>query len=111
VTGGVPGWVRFWAALTVAATLVLLALGGIVTTFKVGMADTVWPTYPWHLALIDYSEPKPGFIVEHTHRLAGYVVGCLVIVLAVGLARQKSEPRLAWLGYGGLAAVIAQGSG
>ena len=40
------------------------------------MADPVWPTYPWHLLLISWDEPSPGFIIEHTHRLVGYVAGC-----------------------------------
>jgi cytochrome c oxidase assembly protein subunit 15 len=95
--------------LTVAATLVLLALGGVVTTFKVGMADAIWPTTPWHLALLDYTVPNPGLVIEHTHRLAGYVVGMCVIVLAIGLGMQRVVPSLRWLGIVALLCVIAQG--
>src|SRR5579872_725127 len=95
-----------WALLTVAATVVLLALGSVVTTFRVGMADPVWPTYPWHLLLISWDEPSPGFLIEHTHRLAGYVVGCCVIVLALGLWRTATPRWLAGLGAAALAAVI-----
>lgn len=93
---------------TVCATLALLALGSIVTTFRVGMADPIWPTYPWHLLLISYDEPQPGFLIEHTHRLAGYIVGCLIIVLAVGLWR-TGQRWLRLLGVTALAAVIVQG--
>jgi heme a synthase len=100
-------WLHAWAVLTVCATLALLALGGIVTTFRVGMADPIWPTYPWHLALISWQESSPGFLIEHGHRLAGYVVGCCVIGLAIGLWQRGGILR--WLGAAALLAVIAQG--
>jgi cytochrome c oxidase assembly protein subunit 15 len=95
--------------LTVCATVALLTLGAVVTTFRVGMADPIWPTYPWHMLLISYQEPRPGFIIEHTHRLAGYIVGCCVIVLAVGLWRYHSRRWMGWLGIAALAGVIVQG--
>jgi cytochrome c oxidase assembly protein subunit 15 len=104
-----PRWLHRWAALTVCATFVLLFLGAVVTTFRVGMADPIWPTYPWHLLLISWDEPSAGFLIEHSHRLAGYIVGCCVIVLAAGLWR--CDPR-AWvrrLGLLALALIIVQG--
>ncbi len=104
-----PRWLHAWAVLTAAATVALLALGAIVTTFQVGMADPVWPTVPWHLALIDWREPNPGFVIEHTHRLAGYIVGCCVIVLAGGLWLSARRAWLRWLGLIALGGVIAQG--
>src|SRR5260370_12037930 len=84
-------WLHLWAVLTACATFVLLLLGAVVTTFRVGMADPIWPTYPWHLLLVSWEEPRPGFLVEHSHRLAGYIVGCCVIVLAVGLWRNGAR--------------------
>lgn len=98
-----------WAVFTVCATAVLLVLGAIVTTFRVGMADPVWPTYPWHLLLISWEEPSPGFLIEHSHRLAGYVVGCCVIVLAVWLWLSETRRWLQWLGTAALLGVIVQG--
>jgi heme A synthase len=95
--------------LTVAATVALLAVGAVVTTFRVGMADPVWPTYPWHLLLISYDEPSPGFLIEHTHRLIGYIVGCCAIVLAVGSTLAARRRWLKWLGWGVLFAVTSQG--
>jgi cytochrome c oxidase assembly protein subunit 15 len=61
------------------------------------------------MLLISYQEPRPGFIIEHTHRLAGYVVGCCVIVLAAGLWRYHARRLLGWLGITALAAVVVQG--
>jgi len=98
-----------WAVLTVLATVCLLALGSVVTTFRVGMADPVWPTYPWHLLLIDWSEPSAGFLIEHTHRLAGYIVGCLFIVLALGTLIVHTGRKTGWLGLTALGCVIVQG--
>lgn len=79
---------RAWAGATCAATFALLVLGTLVTTFRVGMADRVWPTAPWHLLLIEWSEPQAGFLIEHAHRIAGYLVGVLILGQAV------------WLGFG-----------
>jgi cytochrome c oxidase assembly protein subunit 15 len=95
--------------LTVCATVALLALGAVVTTFRVGMADPIWPTYPWHLLLISWQEPSPGFLIEHTHRAMGYIVGCCVIVLAAGLWFGQERRWLSWLGLAALLAVIVQG--
>ncbi len=69
------------------------------------MADPVWPTYPWHLLLISWEEPSPGYIIEHTHRLAAYGAGLCVIVLAVGLWFAGPR-RLALVALG---CVVAQG--
>src|SRR3954464_6791007 len=102
-------WLHRWAVLTVCATFCLLLLGAVVTTFRVGMADPVWPTYPWHLLLISYDEPSAGFLIEHTHRLAGYLVGCCVIVLAVWLTVSSRRGWLTGLGWAALLCVIAQG--
>jgi heme A synthase len=104
-----PRWLHAWSVLTVAATVGLLALGAVVTTFRVGMADPVWPTTPWHLAFIDWSEPSRGFLIEHSHRLAGYIVGCCVIVLTVGLLVSAQRRWLKWLGIAALIGVIVQG--
>jgi cytochrome c oxidase assembly protein subunit 15 len=104
-----PRWLHAWAVLTACATVALLALGAVVTTFQVGMADPVWPTYPWHLLLIDWQEPRPGFVIEHTHRLAGYIIGCCVIVLTTGFCLSARRTWLKWLGVAALAGVIVQG--
>src|SRR5262249_38564368 len=69
----------------------------------------IWPTYPWHLLLISWDEPKPGFIIEHSHRLAGYLVGCCTIVHAWGLWRNENPSWLRWLGVTALLGVIVQG--
>src|SRR5690348_10412087 len=76
------------AVLTAAMTAVQLALGAVVTSFQVGMADPVWPTAPWYLLHARWGDHDLGFLIEHTHRLTGHLVGLCVIGLAV----------LLWLG-------------
>ena len=98
----VPRWVRVWAILTATVALLLLfVLGGFVTSFRVGMADPVWPTEPWYLLGKDWPSLQFGFLVEHTHRAAGWIVGLLVSVLTLGA--WASDRTLRWTG---LAAIV-----
>jgi cytochrome c oxidase assembly protein subunit 15 len=81
----VPRWLHAWAVLTVLGTLVLLVLGQFVTSFRAGMADPIWPTEPWYLFIVRWQEPNRGYLIEHSHRIAGFLVGALMSVLALGL--------------------------
>jgi heme A synthase len=99
-----------WAVLTVCATVVLLGLGSAVTTFNAGMADPVWPTSPTALAQASAEQMKDvRWVIEHSHRLAGYIVGCCTIVLAVWLWVRAPQRGLRWLGIAALAGVSLQG--
>lgn len=104
-----PRWLHWWAMVTVCATLVLLGLGSIVTTIRAGMVDRYWPTAPWRLMQMTAEESNYGFIIEHSHRLAGYIVGCCTIVLAIGFGLCDRRRSLKWLGAVALALVIVQG--
>jgi cytochrome c oxidase assembly protein subunit 15 len=103
-------WLHRWSLLTVGAAVILLGLGSVVTNIKAGMADPVWPTKP--TALLD-STPEQlhdtRWVVEHSHRLAGYVVGCCVIVLAAWLWLAERRRWLCWLGSAALLGVCVQG--
>jgi heme A synthase len=101
----VPLWLHAWAVLTAVAATAAVTMGAVVTTFRVGMADPVWPTYPWHLLLISWQEPSAGYLIEHGHRLAAYIAGFCVTVLAVLLWLRGSRP-LALLAF---ACVLGQG--
>jgi heme a synthase len=105
----VPRWLHVWAILTVIATTPLIALGGLVTTKRAGMADPVWPTTPWYLLFNSWQEPRPGFLIEHTHRLAGWIVGFLVVVLAAGMWTKARTCGLKKLGLACFAGVGMQG--
>ena len=104
----VPLWVRVWAILTaVVALLLLFVLGGFVTSFRVGMADPVWPTEPWYLIDKDWQKLEFGFLVEHTHRAAGWIFGIMASVLALGAWYSEPNPRLRWVGLLALVMLLA----
>ena len=106
-------WLHRWAVLTACATVALLLLGANVTTLGVGMADTEWPTHPLHLFFASRAQLQAmgglGYIIEHSHRLAGYIVGCCVIVLCVWLWLAERRRWLCWLGTAALIGVSFQG--
>ncbi len=108
-TSSVPGWLRWWAVVTLLAAAVVLVLGALITTFGVGMSDPVWPTEPWFLATNGHvwaDEPRPGFLIEHTHRLAAWAIGLFAVVLAVGAWQTEPDPRLRRVGTWAVVALL-----
>ena len=106
----VPRWLNVWAILMVVATTPLIALGGVVTTKRVGMSDPVWPTTPWYLFFTSWQEPRPGFLIEHTHRLAGWFLGALTIVFAIAMWKKARTSGLRWLGVACLFGCFVRGA-
>src|SRR5436305_13500242 len=100
-------WLHRCAIATLALLFALLTLGAFVTSFRVGMADPVWPTRPWHLALIDWSEEGRGFLIEHTHRLAGFIIGGAVSIPALAIWLTAPGEGRRWGGLAALFAVLA----
>lgn len=86
-----PRWLRFLAISSVVIAVVLLAFGEIVTTLRAGMADPEWPTRPWHLALESQEKWTAGYLVEHTHRIIGFLLGGVVSAMVLGA--WSREPR------------------
>lgn len=112
----VPGWVHWWAILTVVLTFVLLLLGAEVTTKGVGMVDPDGQTHlrePWILPRQwmegSLAERGLGYLIEHGHRFVGMLVGLATIGLAAGLWFTASRRWLRFLGPIALLAVIGQG--
>ena len=93
----VPRHLHLWAVGAALATIVLLAIGQLVTSFGAGMADRVWPTEPWYVFRTATDSEKArfkedfAFFIEHSHRIAGWTVGIIVVLLAFGL--WATEPR------------------
>src|SRR5881397_3067681 len=104
-----PVWSHRWAVITVCATLPLLLLGAEVTTKQVGMVDPQGFRPPWHMLTVPRQELGLGFIIEHSHRLAGYVVGTCTIVLAVSFWFFEPRRWVRYLAVSALGAVIVQG--
>lgn len=90
---------------TAAATLVLIFIGGLVTSTGSGLAVPDWP--------LSYGMLMPpmvgGVFYEHGHRMAATLVGLLTLILAVWTARTEPRAGVRRLAWGALAAVITQG--
>lgn len=101
----VPRWVRATAVVALVLATLLLALGGFVTSFRAGMADPVWPTEPWYLA--NNFRLDLGYLIEHTHRIAGWVTGAAVSVLALGVWWYEPSRTLRTLGLFAVVGLLA----
>jgi cytochrome c oxidase assembly protein subunit 15 len=99
-----PGLHRF-AVLTAGATLVLLFVGGLVTSTGSGLAVPDWPLSFGQV----FPEMTGGVLFEHGHRLAASVVGLLTAVLSLWIVLREPRPAVRGLGLLALFAVILQG--
>src|SRR5271154_5047922 len=76
-----PHWFALFAAIF---PWPLLFVGGLVTTYKVGMAVPDWPTtFGMNMFLYDFFQASWAVFGEHTHRLYGAAVGLSTLLLAV----------------------------
>ncbi len=93
-------WLHRFVLLTALATLVLISIGGLVTSHGAGMAVPDWPnSYGYNMFTFPISMWVGGILYEHSHRLAGSVVGFLTLVMALWL---NGRPAAKWLRWGGL---------
>src|SRR5262245_8085116 len=100
---------RFSKAV-VAATILLLLAGSLVTSTGSGLSVPDWPTtYGWNMFTFPPSMWVGGIFYEHGHRLIASTVGFLTIVLAVWLWLRDSRRWVKRLGVIALATVVLQG--
>lgn len=94
-----------FSLLLVAATLVLIFVGGLVTSTGSGLSVPDWP--------LSYGMVMPpmvgGVFFEHGHRMVASTVGFLTLVLAVWTARAETRRGVRRLAWAALGTVIAQG--
>jgi cytochrome c oxidase assembly protein subunit 15 len=92
-------WLHRFACLTAAATLVLIGIGGLVTSHEAGMAVPDWPnSYGYNMFLFPVSKWVGGILYEHSHRLVATVVGVLVVALTRWLGGRPSCKALVAIG-------------
>jgi len=92
-------WLHRFAVLTALATLVLVGIGGLVTSHGVGMAVPDWPnTYGYNMFFFPISQWVGGIFYEHSHRLFASGVGLLTTILALWLHGKGARPLLRWGG-------------
>lgn len=89
----------------------LLFIGGLVTTYRVGMAVPDWPTtFGINMFLYNFFNAAWGVFIEHGHRLYGSAVGlCLLIVAPWMLCIRNLPARFKVAAWVALVGVIIQG--
>ena len=103
-------WLHRYARLLVAATLLLVAAGGMVTSTGSGLSVPDWPTsYGYSMFSFPLSKMVGGIFYEHGHRLIASSVGFLTIGLVLFLWRVDSRRWMQRLGVVALGAVVLQG--
>ena len=90
-----PRPVTLLGAVATANILVMIVLGGIVTSYEVGLAVPDWPnSFGHNMLLYPVSEMKGGVFYEHAHRLFGMLVGATTLAYAA-VAFRARVPRAA----------------
>lgn len=93
-------------------TLVLICLGGVVTSKGVGMAVPDWPTsYGYNMFFLPLEKwwGLGGIHDEHLHRLVASSVGLLTFGLAVWLQLDRNAKSVRGLGWIAFGLVVFQG--
>lgn len=101
-------WGHRLACMTAGATLLLLIIGGLVTSNEAGDSVPDWPTAFGRLVPLGYL--VGNVVYEYTHRVVAASVGMLTIVLNLWLWRREQRPWIRHVGLAALIAVVAQGS-
>ena len=87
-------WLNRFAIFTAIATLLLIGVGGLVTSKGAGMAVPDWPTsYGYNMFALPFKFWKGGAFHEHTHRLVASTVGLLTAILAIWLWAAETSGR------------------
>jgi len=103
-------WLSRYAWLTAFSTLVLICVGGVVTSRGAGMAVPDWPnTYGYNMFFFPFSKWVGNIFYEHSHRLVASAVGLMTVILAVWLGLRESRRWVRWLGLLAVVAVVFQG--
>lgn len=97
-----PSWPHRAAVVLAASTALLLAVGGLVTTYRAGMAVVDWPTTFGHSMFaypLDRMLESWGVAVEHSHRMLASIVGLvtMALVLTAHAGAGRTAAVSAWL--------------
>ncbi len=103
-------WTGWFARVAAAATMLLITVGGVVTSEGAGLSVVDWPnSFGYNMFLYPISRMTGGIYFEHAHRLIGSLVGLTVVTLAIHLWVVERRTWLKVLSLGVIAAVICQG--
>ena len=103
-------WPAALVRVAIAATLLLLGVGGLVTSAQAGLAVTDWPrSFGYNMFLYPFSRMTGEIYYEHAHRLFGALVGLTTLVMALLLERSEHPRRVKTVGWAALGLVGVQG--
>ncbi len=96
---------RAFTRVVAGSTFFLLLAGGMVTSTGSGLAVPDWP-----LSFGQWMPPMEGGVFyEHGHRMIASVVGLMIVIQTVWLAKVEERPWVRALGWAALALVVVQG--
>jgi cytochrome c oxidase assembly protein subunit 15 len=105
-----PDWTAALAKVAAVATLLLVVVGGLVTSHQAGLAVADWPTsYGYNMFLYPLSRMIGGIYYEHAHRLFGSLVGLTTLALAAHLLVVERRRGVKALALTAVVMVIVQG--
>lgn len=103
-------WLHAYAVCVALSILVLICIGGVVTSKGAGLAVPDWPTsYGYNMFAFPVSRWVGGVFFEHVHRLAASVVGLLTLGLTGWIIAADRRRWMKVLGVLATVAVIVQG--
>ena len=106
-------WPHGLAVLLVCCTFPMIWIGGLVTTYRAGMAvPDGFSTYGYPLftyPLLSWLAAPWELFIEHGHRLWGYLVGFSTIAFLTATWICDRRRWMRWLAVGALLAVVGQG--
>lgn len=107
---GPVNWTSALARVAIAATFLLLGVGGLVTSNDAGLAVPDWPnTFASNMFLYPLSRMTGGIFYEHSHRLFGALVGLATLAVAVQVTRTDDRRWVRALVWALFVLVCAQG--
>jgi len=99
---------HLYALCLAAWTFALLSVGGVVTGKEAGLSVPDWPLSYGRINPPNWTS-VPNVFEEHLHRLLGWGLGTLVILLVVLVHRMDPRPWMRRLSWAVLGAVVVQG--
>ena len=103
-------WPALLVRIAVLATLLLVAVGGLVTSHEAGLAVVDWPnSYGYNMFLYPLARMTGGIYYEHAHRLFGALVGLTTVVTAAMLQRYEHRRWVRVLAWVAVGMVVVQG--
>ncbi len=103
-------WLHGLSVVVVITTLILIFIGGLVTSTGSGLAVPDWPsTYGYFMFSFPLAQMVGGILYEHGHRMIASIVGMLTVVLAIWVWRVETRKWVKWLAVLALSSVVLQG--